>query len=69
MVSLIQTVRIFSDDIGMEFGINNCATLALKRGKITKFGGISLHMMELMKGLIEGESYKYLGILQADQIQ
>ena len=30
--SLVQTVRIFCDNIGMEFGIDKCATLVLKRG-------------------------------------
>ena len=35
--SLAQTVRIFSDNIGMEFGIDKCATLVLQRRKITKF--------------------------------
>ena len=38
--SLAQTVRIFSD-IGMEFVIDKCAILVVKRGKITKFDGIS----------------------------
>ena len=37
--------RIFCDDIGMEFGIDKCATLVLKRWKITKFDGI-LCLME-----------------------
>ena len=31
--SLIQTVRVFSQDIRMEFGIDKCATIVLKRGK------------------------------------
>ena len=66
--SFVQTVRIFSDDIGMEFGIDKCATLILKRRKNTKFDGISLPDGRWMKGIIEGASYKYLGILQADQI-
>ena len=35
--SLVQTVGIFNDDIGMKFGISKCATLALKKGKIDKF--------------------------------
>ena len=30
--SLIQTVRVFSTDIGMEFGIDKCAKLAVKSG-------------------------------------
>ena len=37
MYSLAQAVGIFSDDIGREFRINKYDTLALKRGKITKF--------------------------------
>ena len=40
--SLVQTVRIFSDDVGMEFEIDKYATLVLKREEITKFDGISL---------------------------
>ena len=66
---LIQTVWIFSDDIGMEFGIDKCATLILKRRKNTKFDGISLPDRRWMKAIIEGASYKCLGILQADQIR
>ena len=34
--SLIQTVRIFSEDIGMQFGIDKCAVLVMKKGKIVK---------------------------------
>ena len=67
--SLVQTVRIFSDDIGMEFGMDKCATLVLKEGKITKFDGISLPNGKEMRGLIGGAVYKYLDIIQADQIR
>ena len=31
--TLIQTVRIYSQDIGMEFGIEKCAMLVMKSGK------------------------------------
>ena len=61
--SLVQTGRIFSDDIGMEFDIDKCATLVLKRGKITKFDEILMADGRVMKGLIEAAGYKYLGIL------
>ena len=67
--TLVQTVRISSDDIGMEFGIDKCATLVLKREKITKFDEISLADGRFMKRLIERAGYKYLVILQADQIR
>ena len=65
--SLIQTVRIFSEDIGMEFGIEKCAMLVMKRGKIVKSEGIELPEGKVIKSLQEGESYKYLGILEADR--
>ena len=31
--TLIQTVRIYSQDIGMEFGIEKCAMLVMRSGK------------------------------------
>ena len=34
--SLIQSVRIFSNDIGMKFAIVKCAVLVLKRGKLAQ---------------------------------
>ena len=40
--SLIQTVRIFSEDIGMEFGIEKCTMLVMEEGKIVKLVGIEL---------------------------
>lgn len=65
--SLVQTVRIFSEDIGMEFGIEKCAMLVLDKGKIVKSVGIELPDGKVIKSLLEGESYKYLGILEADR--
>ena len=32
--SLVQTVRVFSEDIEMEFGIEKCAMLVMVKGKI-----------------------------------
>ena len=65
--SLVQTVRVFSEDIGMEFGIERCAILVMEKGKIVKSVGIELPGGKVIKSLQEGESYKYLGILQADK--
>ena len=31
----IQTVKTFSDDINMEFGLEKCAKITFKRGKLT----------------------------------
>ena len=65
--SLVQTVRVFSEDIGMEFGIEKCAMLVMEKGKIVKSVGIELPDGTVIKSLQEGESYKYLGILEADK--
>ena len=67
--SLVQTVLIFSDDVYMEYSIDKCAILVLKRRKITKFNGMSLPDGRVMKELTERVGYKYLSILQADQIR
>ena len=66
--SLVQTVRVFSEDIGKEFGIEKCATLVMEKGKIVKSVGIELPDGKIIKLLQEGESYKYLGILEADKL-
>ena len=62
MDSLVQTVRVFSEDIGMKFGIEKCAMLVIEKGKIVKSVGIELPDGEVIKSLQEGESYKYLRI-------
>ena len=65
--SLVQTVRVFSEDIGMQFGIEKCAMLLMGKRKIVKSVGIELPDGKVIKSLQEGESYKYLGILEADK--
>ena len=53
---LIQIVRVFSNDVEIEFGVEKCAVLTMEKGKMTS----------KMKGLKEGGSYQYLGVIQAD---
>ena len=67
MDSLVRTVCGFSEDLGMEFGIEKCAVLLMEKGKIVKSVGIELPNGKVIKSLQEGESYKYLGILEADR--
>ena len=40
--TLVQTVRIVSEDIRMEFGIEKCALVNTVRGKLTRSEGIQL---------------------------
>ena len=65
--SLVQTVRVFSEDIGMEFDVEKCAKLVMEKGKIVKSVGIEFPDGKVIKSLQERDSYKYLGILEADK--
>ena len=67
--TLIHTVRIYSRDIGMEFGIEKYAMLVMKSGKRQLTDGIELPNQDQIKTPAEIETYKYLGILEADTIK
>ena len=54
--SLVQTVCVFSEDIGMEFGIEKCPMLVMEKGKSVKLVGIELLHGKVTKSLQEGES-------------
>ena len=60
--SLVQTVRVFSEDIGMEFGIEKCAMLVMEKGKIMNTIGIGLQDGKVIKSLQEGEVECFEGI-------
>ena len=64
--SMINTVRIFSEDIGMKFGLEKCARLIVERGKVKSTDGLQLNMGTIKDASLE-EGYKYLGILQAQE--
>ena len=64
---LIQTIRIYSQDIRIEFGIEKCATMIGKSGKIETMEGIELPNQENIRTL--GENYEYLGILEDGTIK
>ena len=51
--SLVQTVCVFSEDIGMEFGIEKCVMLVMEKGKIVKSVGIELPDGKVIKSLEE----------------
>ena len=65
--SLVKTVCIFSEDIGMEVGIEIFPMLVMEKGKIVKPVGIKLPDGKVIKLLQETESYNYLAILEADK--
>ena len=53
----------------MEFGLEKCATLTIHKGKATHTEGFTLSNNNTIKGLSLEESYKYLGIQQAEDIK
>ena len=67
--SLIHAVKIYSQDIGMEFGIEKCAILVMKSGKRHLNDAIELPNQDKIRTLGEKEIYKYFGIFEADTIK
>ena len=67
--TLIHAVRIYSQDIGMEFGIEKCAILVMKSSKRHLTNGMELPNQDKIRTLGEKENYKYLDILVADTIK
>ena len=59
--SLIQTVHVFSSD--MQFGIDKCASIVIKRGKVIASDGIMLPDESKIKSMNEDCSNKYLVFL------
>ena len=49
--SLLLSVRVFSEDIGMEFGVEKCTMLVMEKGKIVKSVGIELPNGKIIKSL------------------
>ena len=66
--SLVSTVQLTSQDIGMEFGINKCGVAVLKRGTFCKSEGIKFINRQTIKEA-DDEGYKYLGILELDKFK
>ena len=67
--TLIHTVRIYNQNIGMEFGIEKCAMPIMKSGKRHRTNGMELPNQDKIRTLGENGTYKYLGILEADTIK
>ena len=67
--TLIKSVRVFSSDISMEFGIEKCGMLVMKKGKYAKSDGIKLPNEKEIQEIDLEKGYKYLGVLEADVIK
>ena len=54
--TLIHTIRIYSQDIGMEFGIEKCAQLVMKSGKQHLTDRIEQPNQDKIRTLAENET-------------
>ena len=69
METLIREVKIYSQKIGMEFGIEKCAMQLIKSGKPHLADGMELPSQDKIRTLEEKETYKYFGILKVSTIK
>jgi len=65
----MQVVRTFSDDISMEFGLDKCTEIVLKRGKLVHSQNLILDFTRDIRELEQGKTYMYLGIEETEGIQ
>ena len=66
---LLQTVKKFSDDIVMKFGLEKCAKAAFLEGRLEKSTSMELGNSTKLKILEQKEVYKYLGVNERNGIQ
>ena len=65
----LKTVKPFSDDIEMEFGLDKCAKATFKRGKLGNADNVVLDDESVIEELEQEGTYKYLGVNEGDGIQ
>ena len=68
LTGLLDAVKHFSDDIGMQFGLDKCATATFTKGKVVKIENIILDVSTTIKELEHEGMYKYLGIQEAEGV-
>ena len=68
-VGELKIVKQFSDDIGMEFGLEKCAKASFMKGKLASTGNIVIDDDTEIQELDQEGVYKYLGVDESDGIQ
>ena len=67
---LLHTVRTFSDDIQMKFGLDKCAVAHFVNGRLSgQNSEVTVGKTDTINCLEPGQVYKYLGIDESDGIQ
>jgi len=65
----IQTVKTFSDDIHLDFGLEKCAKIRFKKEKLIHSQNLVIDINRELQELEQGKTYKYLGIEESEGIQ
>jgi hypothetical protein len=65
----IHTVKTFSDDIRMEFGLEKCAKITFKRGKLISSQNLVIDNNREIQELEQGKTYMYVGTEESEGIQ
>jgi len=66
--SLLSTIEMFSNDVGLSLGLDKCAKLTVCRGKATRTNNLVVSSDVNIHGLEVGETYKYLGFCESEGI-
>ena len=70
LYGLLHTVRTYSDDIRMKFGLEKCAIAHFVNGKLLgRNTGVQVGKTATVKGLEPGQVYKYLCVDESNGIQ
>ena len=60
--TLMQTIRLYSQVIGMEFRFEKCFRLIMKKGSKETTKGVELQNQKSLRTVREKENYKCLGL-------
>ena len=66
---LLRTVKMFSDDVGLTFGLDKCAKLSVTRGKAVHTDDLLVYDDFCIRDLNTSEAYRYLGFFEREGIE
>jgi hypothetical protein len=69
LLKQIQTIKSFSDDIHMDFGLEKCAKITFKKRKLIHLQNLMIAINREIQELEQRKMCKYLGIEESEGIQ
>ena len=69
LTGLINMVKMVSDDIKMELGLDKCAKVTFKRSKKVSSENIPLMDNIVIQELQQGDTYTYLGVVEGGGVE